>query len=476
MMWRTILLSVVLAVPGFGQGWCRAAEAPFQENRPRKARLLEWNHQTLVHKYEAIGDRDPEWDQRAECALRLTAEHWTRAPDRRGDEAYRACDIGRRVLDAGCRDPMIQYIVARLGEETGRLRFYDARALYLEAAKGMEDSGYDAFRRCMAYLLAADHLLRLKKATDEDRRTARDFLDQVIEELPELAEDRAMPYKHWISLGTLLRSGFRWLKEDAGSVFDRIHEAVSASNAAPSVVHMLEGAFYIDDAWKAGRVGPASKESTTGVELMVNRLKKAAEALDQALFADPGNAVAARLWINVMLRFGNPRDDMERRFRLAVEKDPDMYRTYSAKLRWLEPKWHGSLEDMIAFGRECLKTGNWQAEIPLVLIDAHMAASRYEDGKDTGKPRHDYFRDGAVWNDVEAVFKAHLDRYPGDHKRRTQYARLAAWAGRHALACEQFRLLEGHADMTQFGSPFELFAMRRGSEAGFRGIEVYAPR
>ena len=47
---------------------------------------------------------------------------------------------------------------------------------------------------------------------------------------------------------------------------------------------------------------------------------------------------------------------------------------------WLDPKWHGSVEEMLAFGRACAATKNWQADITLVAVDAHGRAA-FQHGK-----------------------------------------------------------------------------------------------
>ena len=41
---------------------------------------------------------------------------------------------------------------------------------------------------------------------------------------------------------------------------------------------------------------------------------------------------------------------MEEWFRRAMKADPGNYSACSSKLYYLEPKWHGSEEEMLAFG------------------------------------------------------------------------------------------------------------------------------
>jgi hypothetical protein len=48
-----------------------------------------------------------------------------------------------------------------------------------------------------------------------------------------------------------------------------------------------------------------------------------------------------------------------------------------AKQLWLEPKWHGSPEDMLAFGQASRDTRNWQAGITLLLPQTHHRLTEY---------------------------------------------------------------------------------------------------
>ena len=65
---------------------------------------------------------------------------------------------------------------------------------------------------------------------------------------------------------------------------------------------------------------------------------------------------------------------MELWFDRAMELDPNDYDACYYKLYYLEPKWYGSVKDMLDFGRECVDSKVWGGRVPLVLTDAHYAA------------------------------------------------------------------------------------------------------
>jgi hypothetical protein len=47
------------------------------------------------------------------------------------------------------------------------------------------------------------------------------------------------------------------------------------------------------------------------------------------------------------------RDEMEKWFWRAMDADNDNLDACNKKLLWLEPKWHGSPEEMLEFARTC---------------------------------------------------------------------------------------------------------------------------
>jgi hypothetical protein len=71
------------------------------------------------------------------------------------------------------------------------------------------------------------------------------------------------------------------------------------------------------------------------------------------------------------------------------------------------PFWHGSAQAALAFGRECLRTESWEANIPLLLISAHGEVQLW-----TGDPNNinrqewivAHWREPETWKDVEEFY------------------------------------------------------------------------
>jgi hypothetical protein len=239
-----------------------------------------------------------------------------------------------------------------------------------------------------------------------------------------------------------LITGYRAQTKDRTVGFDKVMPALDKDPDARALRLLVRGTFFIDYAWDARGSGPASTVTEDGWQKMKERLGEAAQALESAwdLAPDrptPLNALIAAKMIAVEMGRGGARDKMETWFERAMKADGDNVLACQVKMNYLEPKWLGSREEMLAFGRQCLATGNWEGALPFVLVDAHHRLSKYvpEDR------RPEYFKDPAVWEDFKAVFEPYLERFPDNSYARTAYLQAALRAGDLAVARRQVKLL-----------------------------------
>jgi hypothetical protein len=231
----------------------------------------------------------------------------------------------------------------------------------------------------------------------------------------------------------------------------------------------VEGEYYVDYAWDARTGLFADKVTPEQSKLFEQRLKLAASALEKAWELDKTNYWAAMRRITVAKGLGGPREVMERWFERATKAKPDTLHPYWAKLDYLEPKWHGSRDgrEMLEFGRECVKGGNYKARIPFILIEAHMRLAQYPRGDRTfysSKPDPGHFKEPGVWEDVRSVFEPYLKQSPDAHRDRSSYARLACWCFQWKEAKQQFRTLGDNLDRSAFESEEELTLLRNYAE------------
>jgi hypothetical protein len=176
-----------------------------------------------------------------------------------------------------------------------------------------------------------------------------------------------------------------------------------------------------------------------GWKLFEERLAKAKAALEAAWKLDPTDAKVAAQMVTVCMGRGHPREQMEVWFRRAMEADGDCVEACPAKLGYLLPKWHGSEEEVLAFARACVRTGNYEADLPMMLVEAHTELAAHTE--DPGK----YLSDPVVWKDIRGVMEEYLKRYPTSKCLRTDYANVAT-------KCLQFR--EAHRQYQALGADY----------------------
>ena len=222
-------------------------------------------------------------------------------------------------------------------------------------------------------------------------------------------------------------------------------DAFAASKTDRPGYHLFLGERLARWAWEARGNGLPEEVTAEGRRLFKERLTLAREELEASYRLDAADSRAAARMVTVVMGEGGEREEMETWFRRAVAADPDDRAACARKLWYLSPNWYGSHADRLAFGRECLATENWRGGVPMVLVDAHVAASR-----DAADPNA-YFADPVVWDDLRAAFEGHLLNVPDDIRRRSAFARYATLANHWAEADEQFKALGDKADYGPFG-------------------------
>jgi hypothetical protein len=200
---------------------------------------------------------------------------------------------------------------------------------------------------------------------------------------------------------------------------------------------LVQGDFFIDYAWEARGNGVASTVTPAGWRKLKARLTEADKALVEAWRLQPDDPIAPTLMLKVELGLRGDRQEMEKWFERAMKADGNNKEACEAKMNWLDPKWHGSLEEMLAFGRACRDTKNARAGIPLLLAHAHYRFGRTLPEDQDVK----YYRTKEVWNDIRSVHEAYLQQNPLDHTNRSFYAAFCFMCGQYAESDKQFKIL-----------------------------------
>ncbi|MGZ8436672.1 MAG: hypothetical protein ACXW3L_06560, partial [Limisphaerales bacterium] len=93
------------------------------------------------------------------------------------------------------------------------------------------------------------------------------------------------------------------------------------------------------------------------------------------------------------------------------------------KLNWLHVKWHGSVEEMLNFGKETL--GDTNGTAALTFYEVHAELAKYRRQSKTGTEA-EYWKRPEVWPDVKQSFETFFSYHPNEVGWRHDYA-LAAY-------------------------------------------------
>jgi len=239
-------------------------------------------------------------------------------------------------------------------------------------------------------------------------------------------------------------------------IFNELEPRLLANWPQEASIHLLRGDYYIRYAWNARGDGWADTVTEEGWKLFGQRLAMAEDALERAWKLDPTDARIPVKMINLELGQGEGRDRMEIWFQRAMELDPNNYSACWQKAYYLEPKWYGSPEELLKFGRECVASSKWGGRVPLVLVDAHTRLVRYvPDGK-----QKEYWKRPEVWKDLKAGFDKYFQLCPDANGTRQRCALYAYRCEQWEELNKQLSLLKS-VDYDYFGGKEKFEEMKR---------------
>jgi tetratricopeptide (TPR) repeat protein len=343
---------------------------------------LKWNLDTLVGDYEKHGRHNPKWDESAKSALTVFAQTRALSGSKKVTEPLSKLPSAvRTAVTNGCDDPLLLYLSARFVTPYEKHSWKEHGEQYRLAAEGLSRGEYAPMRKFYGALRAAEALHPGGNTTPLEvhhwRREASRFLNESV-------ADKTMPPAEVYEACDAL---FQNVKKNAVQLeqFYRALEPIIFKNwPSESSLYLLKGTFYVDYAWQSRGGAYARDVTDSGWTLFAQRLDEAEKALSKAWELNPQDERIAREMITVELGQGKGRPRMELWFKQATDLNPDYYDAFDAKLYYLEPKWYGSQEDMLEFGRECVASKKWGGHVPLILRDAHEKILKYLPAEEQG--------------------------------------------------------------------------------------------
>jgi hypothetical protein len=426
----------------------------------RRQSRLAWHRKALIEAYRAVGRRRSAWDAPAERALELFAEVRSFSTPGSGVRDQLKTSV-RDAINAGCDDPMIGYLNAvYVAKEDGGDPVEIARATR-DAANKLNVSGYNSLAKFYGCLRAAEASTVDIGPDGTLPEYLQDLRYSTTTNLVSLLRDRTTPVDdiyqathEW--LPTAKRSA-RQFPEDLKFVEPELQRW-----GDEPLILLARAECATDAAWNARGGDYADTVTDEGWKVFAQRLNTSRDLLEKAWKSDASEPRIANNMIRVAVGLGLKRPEMEEWFERAMRLDTNNINACEAKLVYLKPQWHGSPEELIAFGRQCV-SNPWGGKVPLTLVDAHAALASL-----LPEPRQDdYWKHDAVWRDIESSFERFFSLNPEAVDYRHNYAWYAFHAGRWKTFQQQLPLF-GRTNYAYFGGKKEFDKMLATAREGAR--------
>jgi hypothetical protein len=154
--------------------------------------------------------------------------------------------------------------------------------------------------------------------------------------------------------------------------------------------------------------------------------------------------------MGVLIALDTPDREMAEWFDVARKLDPGGLDPYDRRLTALLPRWGGSDEALLAFGRAAFARKEWGSRAPFILIAVHDWIFR-------GPPaKLGYFERKEVCADVKLVYDTFLAQHPDADIDRSRYVRRLVECKDWREADTQLQRLGNRAALSVFDGQYEV--------------------
>jgi len=395
-----------------------------------RQRRLSWNLKTLVEAYKSAGGTNPKWDEPAERALSEWASVRSQNIDSNEDWSSIISDNCAAAKEAGCTDPMIHYLTLRCAKNQSSTPQEIAKE-YCTVAQELEGRSYPSIRKFYAWYWSEQQIAYAygygtNVPQEMDNYNA---WGQAETELLNALSDQTMPMEEVYDACHAQLEVWKWGKDRYFPLYQSLEAKFTDDWKSDPLYLLLKGEVYIQLAWQARGYGYANTITSEGAKLFAQHLAEAGDFLTTAWQLNTNDSRIAVKMMTVELGQGQGLDQMELWFERAMAADPNNYDACNSKLQYLEPKWYGSVADMLKFGRECVQNEQWGGHVPLILRDAHVAIQ--QEFADPAE-KADYWKQPQVWTDLNSAFERFFALNPDEIGWYHNYAWYAYQAGQWA--------------------------------------------
>ncbi len=320
-----------------------------------------FHRRTLIDPYREVGKRDAKWDDSAEAFLDEMAKHFSRL------KGYKKVDelliLGDAVIKLGCDDPLVRYCHALMqfrstdnaGEQKKSIQMIEQVLPELVIRR------YPA-NRCYP---PASHLREFYTQTEKRPDKAKKYLDACWKNSLAMLMQDDITDDGTLVIADEVMSFFKSLPK--GLQGNYFFSAKKFEKESRWLVNVIGGEMHLDKAWQA-RGNETTIDDWDGFN---DHLRRARNCFGRAHKACPGRPHAAAGMITVAMGSSeNAEAEMQMWFNRAVHAQLDHNAAYHRLFNGLRPRWHGSIGQVLEFGRLCASTKRYDTDLPYMLYEA----------------------------------------------------------------------------------------------------------
>jgi hypothetical protein len=427
--------------------WLRGAQpsASVQIPKGREARTglsdrparVAWGKRHLLDGYDRVGRRDPRWDAQAHRLIELSIPSLLGTGIEAPPEERIAA--GRAAVAAGCTDPLVLYL---LGRTVSMADPYSSEPehLFRQAVEGMKTVSY-------ARALARYPATALFRSYEERRES--------VGLRPPLGAVELAWFEESLSDGSYAPDDdalLTWQLMNGASVLfvRRSNPGVSAAidKAAwidPWVKLHFSGLAHLRAAWTARGRGFAKDVKPENWERFRALSALARRDLEESWRLRPDRPESAYEMIQVSVDAPHEGEGPRLWFDRTVQAQMDFTPAYETMWVLLLPRWGGSYEQMLAFGREALETGRFDTEVPAQLLYTVLRIRKDQRDKTAGAGGQPVFDRPETYPLLESMFEGYLKEPSREVEKSRWEALWAVVADRSGKPAEAVRHLQAVA-------------------------------
>ncbi len=374
---------------------------------------------TLTEGYDRVGSHDPKWSKQAREFIQSALPYWVHVNG--APTAESLLPTADHLLAIGCDDPIVLLLAGQLKFDSDR-QSSEAGLLFKRALHLIMGSGYKAalVRNTVERFIADCE--RRNEGTGQRAPLKETWVKYFALQLTDgsyTAEEQPVLTKHF-STG----SGRNLFKENIDRCLETLRDRKGNSLEEWARLFLI-GQGEVDLAWRDRGGGYSSTVTSAGWRSFEAHLASARKDLVTSWALNPSRPEAATEMITVVMGENGDHGESERLwFDRAIAAQFDFLKPYCSLSYAYLPRWGGSVEAMLNFGRQCAQTRRFDTLVPLQYVCVIRSI-----GEELESQPQIYHSAG-IANELEDVF----DGYESD---TTKPARREYLVGLHAYAAYQ---------------------------------------